>query len=212
VATACVVATFEWRVAGNRVEQARDEKPLELLDLVLFGLLAAIALRSLVWSALGHILAGQVDLLWQLAIAAAVGKILGGLCADRMGHRQWTLVSLTAAALLLGGGGEWTPALLVSTALFQSATPAMLAMLAARIPARPATAAGLGLGLAILLGGLPVVTDIGFSFSTSVSMLALPVCGAAFVYWLLHAIATSRRSNPGTLGGSSLQEQAVEDR
>jgi MFS transporter, FSR family, fosmidomycin resistance protein len=153
-------------------------------DLIMAGLLVAIALRSLVWTALNHVLAGQTNVLWLLAIAAAIGKFLGGYCADWIGHRLWTLSALLGSAVLLGAWGDWMPTLLIGTALLQSATPVMLVALAARVPKAPATAAGLGLGLAIAVGGLPFALTTGTPTSISIPIAVLALSSAGFIGWL----------------------------
>jgi FSR family fosmidomycin resistance protein-like MFS transporter len=124
-------------------------------DLVMLVLLAGIALRSLVWSAAQFLVAGRSDALLALALAAAVGKILGGLLADRVGWRRYITFALLLAAPLLAGAGQNLWLLLPGVALLQSVTPAALAATWRLLPRYPATAAGLALGLAVAAGGLP---------------------------------------------------------
>lgn len=151
------LAALAWRLPEQAAEIARhpvEPDGFETHDLLMIALLGSIALRSAVWTAFDILLHGQVVLLLAAGAAAGLGKLLGGLIADRAGWRRWTLGSLALAAplLALGGSNPWT--LLPGLALLQSLTPLALVGLARLLPGRPATAAGLGLGLGIGLGGL----------------------------------------------------------
>jgi FSR family fosmidomycin resistance protein-like MFS transporter len=155
-------------------------------------LLAAIALRSVVWNALDLLFQGRYETLLALACAAALGKLLGGVLADRLGWRRYTVSALMLAAPLLALGN---PALLLpGVALLQSATPAALAALARQLPRAPATAAGLGLGLAIAIGGLPILGGLGPPLASPAGALALCLCAAGAMFVALrrraHALAT----------------------
>jgi FSR family fosmidomycin resistance protein-like MFS transporter len=143
------------------VAASDDEPAFERHDLIMIALLAAIALRSLVWTTVQYVVAARVDLLLLLAVAGAVGKMAGGPLADRLGWRRWTLLALggSAALLTVAAGNLWV--LMLGVALLQSATPAALAATLRLMPRRPATAAGLGFGLAIALGGLPLMAGWG---------------------------------------------------
>jgi FSR family fosmidomycin resistance protein-like MFS transporter len=124
-------------------------------DWVMLILLVAIALRSAVWNIFQVIETGHYLMLVWLGLAAMMGKIMGGFMADWLGWRRWMVVALMAATLLLAFGGQTLITLSMGIALLQSATPAMLVATAQLTPHQPATAAGMALGLAIALGGLP---------------------------------------------------------
>lgn len=136
----------------------QESEPLfESHDLIMLVLLAAISLRSLVWTTLQYLLQMRWEMLLLMAVAAMLGKALGGFLADYVGWRRWTLGALLGAALLLNFGARHPWALILGVALLQSATPAALAATLRLMPRQPATAAGLALGLAIALGGLPML-------------------------------------------------------
>jgi FSR family fosmidomycin resistance protein-like MFS transporter len=141
----------------HSAERPDAQHTLETHDWIMMVLLAAIALRSAVWGAFQYVPDGQTSVLVGLALAAALGKIAGGFLADRFGWRRWTMAALLAAIPLLALGSRIPAWLYLGVALLQSATPAMVAMLAASMPRLPATAAGLAFGLAIALGGLPAL-------------------------------------------------------
>lgn len=161
--------TLPYQVAAN------DEPMFERHDFIMLALLAAIALRSAVWTLLQFIVQAQWEMVMLLAVAAMVGKVVGGLLADRVGWRRWTVGALLGAAVLLNIGAEQRWALVLGVGLLQSATPAALAATLRFFPRQPAFAAGLSLGLAIALGGLFILLDWprGFSFPWLFTGLAL---------------------------------------
>lgn len=158
-----------------------DEPIFERHDLIMIALLAGIALRSLVWTTLQYALQARVDVLLLLAVAGAVGKVAGGLLADRLGWRRWTMLALGSAAALLtvSAGNLWV--LLFGVALLQSATPGALAATLRLLPRQPATAAGLGLGLAIAIGGLPLMVGWGGWLGSPPVMAAATLAGGTLV-------------------------------
>jgi len=150
-------------------------------------LLAGIALRSAVWSSLQLLFQGRFDLLLALAVAAAAGKILGGILADRVGWRRWTVGALALAAPLLALGEQNLIALLAGVALLQSATPVALAATSRLLPRSPATAAGLALGLAIAIGGIPAAGGLAPSVGAPPGIAALLLAALLAMWWALRA-------------------------
>lgn len=143
------------------VEQGGDTQHQLLLLL-----LAAIALRSSIWNIFQFLLQGQLTVLLALAMAAATGKLLGGILANWLGWRRFSMGALLVATPLLLLGGQHLAALLPGVALLQSVTPLALAATGKLLPQQPATAAGLALGLAIALGGFPFFSGLGLNVST----------------------------------------------
>ena len=164
------------------------EPIFERHDLIMIALLAGIALRSLVWTTLQYVLQARVDVLLLLAVAGAIGKVLGGLLADRYGWRRWTMLALGGAAALLTVSGGNLYLLMLGVALLQSATPGALAATLRLLPRQPATAAGLGLGLAIAVGGLPLMLGwggvLGSPPGLAVTALAAGLLCALALAWL----------------------------
>ena len=144
------------------IERSQPETPgFEDHDLIVVALLAAIALRSALWSAFEWVLAGNLPLLLLAALAAGVGKLIGGALADRLGWRRWTIGALAIAAPLLVIGSGSVVTFLIGLALLQSVTPVALATVAKMLPGRPGVAAGLSFGLPIAVGGLFVFGGLG---------------------------------------------------
>jgi MFS transporter, FSR family, fosmidomycin resistance protein len=123
-------------------------------------LLSAIALISTVWTGVQLLLIGQAQWLLAVAIAAALGKLVGGHIAETVGYRRWAIAALLAAIPLLLLGRTVFLFLLPGVALLQSSVPITLTATIQQMPHQPATAAGLALGLAILIGGVPVLIGV----------------------------------------------------
>jgi len=157
-------------------------------DVMMMVLLLAIALRSVVWNVFQYVADGERGYLIGLAVAAVVGKLLGGLLADRLGARRFALAALGAAAVILTFGHRRFELLCLGVGLLQAVTPAAYAAMIRLMPQSPATATALVLGTAIALGGVP------FQFSL-MPVLSSPwfVPGCAAVAWALYAVALRRR-------------------
>jgi FSR family fosmidomycin resistance protein-like MFS transporter len=183
--------------ASSIVHRPSSSVEFEGHDLVMLALLAAIALRSAVWSSLEFLLAGRYDLLLAMALAAAAGKIAGGLLADWIGWRLWALGSLALAAPLLALGGQSISALLAGVALLQSATPVAVAASACLLPRRPATAAGLALGLAIAIGGLPSLGGLSSAIGAPTATASMLVAAALALWWAIRRVAGRRSQIAG---------------
>jgi FSR family fosmidomycin resistance protein-like MFS transporter len=136
--------------------EIKPEKELKIAkrEVLIIFLLLAITLRSAVWDIYQIIHYGNYDLLIPVGLAAAFGKISGGFIADRTGWKVYTIIALLGAAVFLTFS-EHFAFLLAGIALLQSVTGIGTAAMSALMPKKPATAAGLTLGLAIALGGLP---------------------------------------------------------
>lgn len=176
-------------------------------DLIMLVLLVGIALRSLVWNIAQMLVEGQHEQLLLLAFGAACGKIVGGWLADRVGWRRWTLSALLVAAPLLFFGGRSLPVLVLGVALLQSASPAALAMTWRLLPSQPALAAGLALGLAIAIGGVPTLLGSAVLLSTPALLLGSLLAAALALWWALprrtaRAVPVAHPPDPLTRGGA----------
>ena len=152
-------------------------------EIVMLLLLAAIALRSLVWNAVQFLHDGQMVTLVWLALAAGSGKVAGGYLADRFGLRRWATAALFIAAPVLAFGGQHLVLLLAGVALLQSATAPVIVLMARALPRQPATAAGMALGLAIAAGGLPLMSGLSDWISTPAILLGTALLAAALLWW-----------------------------
>jgi FSR family fosmidomycin resistance protein-like MFS transporter len=185
VALLILVGVFSWLPKQRLDPAVHPAAGPQGYEWVILALVGAIALRSAVWTSLET---GLGELVWSislLALAASAGKLIGGVLADRLGWFRWAFAALAAAALLLAGSLTNDSTAGQSVLLFggifflQSCTPLMLALLGRWLPHSPATAAGLGLGIATLLGGLPVLA--GFSSKLILPLPLILTLAAAFL-------------------------------
>lgn len=160
------------------------EKP-ELDDGVLLVLLSAIALISTVWTSFQFLLQAHLNMLIAIAFAAAIAKIFGGILAQRWGWRRYTIFSLTIAACLLLFGKQSDLTLILGLALLQSSIPLTLAATAKIMPQQPATATGFALGLAIIIGGIPVMGGLSAIVGTSAVSALIVMVAAMSLWWVL---------------------------
>jgi MFS transporter, FSR family, fosmidomycin resistance protein len=180
------------------VSNPSKEPIFESHDWIMIGLLTAVALRSLLWTSFQFASAGQITALIALGVAAGFGKLIGGFAAERIGYRRWTVLSLLVAAPLLAFAGRKLALLLPGVALLQSSIPCSIAAMAGLLPARPATATGLVLGLAVALGGLPSLLAIPPALTPAVALAVILI--AAVGFWFTtepRGIVSSKQSAEG---------------
>lgn len=150
-------------------------------------LLGGLALRSFVWVASKSGVSDMtVAALW-VACFAGAGKLLGGFLADQFGWLRWTVSALFISIPLLAFSSSGLPFLLAGVFLLQSATAPTLAWLGQRLSGSPSLAAGIGLGLAVIVGGLPVLLIASEQIYTP-----FVIAIAAGISLLLHWLALSQ--------------------
>lgn len=175
------------KVPGPQTEPKWSEQPAllpqDLRDLLLLAVVLTIALRSFLWSAYQQVLAGKVEMLLLLGLGACCGKLLGGLLAHIWGPRVivWSTVGLALPCLLWGS--QQPLLLFFGVGALQMSVPYSLSLLARLLPEHRATAAGLGLGFALALGGLPFF--LGWQGLPAMAWVGLALLMLAFSYRLL---------------------------
>ena len=184
-----------WPIPSREASISKPAKEpiFESHDWIMIGLLTAVALRSLLWTSFQFAGAGQITALIALGVAAGIGKFIGGFAAERLGYRRWTLLSLLIAAPLLAFAGKKLALLLPGVALLQSSIPCSMAAMARLLPARPATATGLVLGLAVALGGLPTLLAIPSTLTPAIAFAIILI--AAVGFWFTTGPRRSAISN-----------------
>lgn len=133
--------------------QITASAPIALLLL----LLTAIALRSLVWDGCQLLLQGRPAAIVLLGAGAATGKLIGGPLAEKWGWHKTAIASLLLAIPALAAGTASLPLLALGAGALQLSTPITLTLVVKLMGKRPATAAGLVLGLSLALGGAPLL-------------------------------------------------------
>jgi FSR family fosmidomycin resistance protein-like MFS transporter len=178
--------------------KGEDHSVLEMHDLLMIGLLMAIAFRSVIWNVMNLAHSGDTDTLLWLGAGALVGKIAGGFAADWLGWRNYVLGALALAIPALAWGQDQPVLLVVGIALLQSATPVAIAAMHRALPRSPATAAGLALGLAIAIGGIPTSSQFPMDWMQWPPLLAGLGGLALLLYWFTLRKASRIQLNPHT--------------
>jgi FSR family fosmidomycin resistance protein-like MFS transporter len=129
--------------------QKPPSKFWDLLSVAIPLLCAAVALRQIVGSFGGG---AAKEWLYAVPIGGFLGKILGGILADRFGWHRFTVVVILLSAPLLFCASTSPLAGVVGSFLFTMSMPVTLAALAVLLPGRPGTAFGIA-SLALAFGG-----------------------------------------------------------
>ncbi|GAB3979270.1 hypothetical protein GCM10028806_44230 [Spirosoma terrae] len=170
---------------GQRLNRSIERRSLDRHDYLMIVLLMAIALRSAVWNCLQLIYSHQYEWLFYMAIAAMVGKVVGGWLTDRISWKVYALIALTVAIPALSWGHRKLVWLLLGTGLLQSLTPMSVLAWQRIYPNRPAAVSGLSFGLAIAIGGLVSVSPLAMSGSVLAQLLLMGLLTAGLYYVFL---------------------------
>lgn len=189
VVMGAIVALLEFPPLHAHSE-SKEHSLLEMHDLLMIGILLAIAFRSVIWNVMNLAYSGDTDTLLWLGAGALVGKIAGGFLADWLGWRNYVLGALALAVPALVWGEGQLVLLVGGIALLQSATPVAIAAMHRALPRSPGTAAGLALGLAIAIGGVPTTGGMSLDWLQWPPIL-LGLGGIAFLLFLF----TLRKAN-----------------
>ncbi|MGB4205126.1 MAG: hypothetical protein WBJ84_05835 [Bacteroidales bacterium] len=136
-----------------------DQLISEQHDFFMIVLLAAIAFRSLLWNMVQLIHLQDYYWILGLGISAGIGKLAGGYLSFKINWKNYILISMFAAILFLNidRGNFWL--FCIGVALLQSALPVTVLLMQNFFKTLPATAAGLSLGVAVILAGLPTYLE-----------------------------------------------------
>ena len=137
------------------INEIKEESLLDTHDFFMLILLVAIAFRSLFWNVLHMMCFDNTQWLLGLGLSAAMGKLIGGYIADKVDWKKFVFISMLSSAILLNIGKNYFPVFCIGVALLQSAVPITLLLMQNYMQKSPAAAAGLSLGVAVILAGLP---------------------------------------------------------
>lgn len=152
----------------------------------------AIAARSFAWSA-GQQAIFPVDYAVGLAVAAAIGKAMAGVLADRVGAGKIAVLALAVAAGFMVGGKADARWFFPAVVALQAATGPMMTLIFNEWPRYPALASGLAQGLAIALGAVPLfaMSSLG---SAQLGLVAGALVTAAIItLWSTGAVKDWRK-------------------
>jgi len=161
--------------------QLQETTPLDTHDYLMILLLLAIAMRSAIWNFVQLLYSEKYDWLVYTALAAFVGKLLGGWLSDRIGWRRYAMWALTIAIPALSWGYRKLFWLMLGVGLLQSITPVSAVVMAKVFPKHPSTASGIAFGLAISLGGIVQIFIPNASYLPLFSVLIIL---GLFSWWL----------------------------
>lgn len=139
----------------STIQENKSESLLDTHDFFMLILLLAIAFRSLFWNIVHMMCFENNEWLIGIAFSAFAGKLIGGYISDKVDWRKFVFVTIIASVILLNIGKYYFPVFCIGVALLQSAVPITLVLMQNYMKNSPATAAGLSLGVAIALAGLP---------------------------------------------------------
>ncbi len=173
-------------------------------------LFVSVVIRSLVGLAVVYPWKSDILSLTLLILAVAGGKALGGILADRYGWRKVTTAALITSAPLVAFGMTVPWLGMLGMLLFNMTMAVTLAAVAGLFPGRP----GFGFGvpcLALLMGGLLTVTDVGLAFTDHSVVITVILLSAATLWGGLILCSRLRGSllkntEFVSLSGSSEQE------
>jgi FSR family fosmidomycin resistance protein-like MFS transporter len=166
----------------------KKQSEMDAHDFIMLGILLVMCFRSFIFDIINHVARDYENGMLIIGISAFLGKIIGGLVADKIGWKRFIYISLPIALLLFQFGKDNIYALAFGIACLQSTVPITLLLMSRSLPLYPATASALSLGTSIALAGLPVymisekkIILAGFNnnWITAIIFILLFVC------WLL---------------------------
>jgi FSR family fosmidomycin resistance protein-like MFS transporter len=159
--------------------KSKTGRPACTYELVLALILLSIAGRALLGGFAGFAWEAHPVSLIALTIAAAGGKAVGGIVADRWGWMQVGVLSLLAALPFFIWGAGYPVAVILGILLLNLTMPVTLAAAVEALPGYPGFAFGLTC-LALLFGAMPAL--LGISFSGPVLVPVVIVLSTAALY------------------------------
>lgn len=171
-------------------------------EYVLYLVLFVVAVRSLVGWAVVFPWKADVFLLVVLVLSVAIGKGLGGFIADRYGWTPVATGSLAMSIPLLVLGVNIPVLGMLGMLLFNVTMPITLTMVSNMLPGRPGTAFGLTC-LALILGALPVFSEINTRLSNQLLISGVVIIAAIALYFGLRLYHRIQEENQGKSGYSA---------
>lgn len=165
-------------------------------------LFLSVSIRSFVGDALAGPWRGTAAMAWMLAAAAAAGKALGGVAADRWGWKTVPVAALLLMTPLAGAAAGAAPVAILGLFLVQTTMAVTLSATSSAFPGRPGVAFGLP-SLALILGVLLDFTGIWPRPSPGESVPILTLAAAGMIVLGLRAVEGPRREGAVTPRGAA---------
>ncbi|MEW5819109.1 MAG: hypothetical protein AB1782_02875 [Cyanobacteriota bacterium] len=157
-----------------------------LFELILLLILFSISIRALIALSLTLPWKADITLLLILTMSVVLGKIAGGLLADKFGWMRVSITALIISAPLLAFGHKLPFIAITGAFLFQLTMPVTLVAIATMFKGRPGFAFGLPC-LALIIGAFPSFTDIKYLYLNSWIILLTILCSLTALFialWL----------------------------
>jgi MFS transporter, FSR family, fosmidomycin resistance protein len=134
----------------------KKESELDAHDWVMLLLLLFMCFRSFIFDVINQVSYEHENGILIIGISAFLGKIIGGIIADKIGWKKYVFITLPIAFILFQFGKENIYALAFGIACMQSSVPITLLLMSRNLPIYPATATALSLGASVAIAGLPL--------------------------------------------------------
>ncbi|HSU28803.1 MAG TPA: hypothetical protein VLJ68_10500, partial [Chitinophagaceae bacterium] len=151
-------------------------------DLVMILLLTVISLRSVVWNVFQMLHEKNYSWLIAIAIAAFIGKLIGGWMADKIGWRLYLFISLMTATPLISFFRNELILFCIGIGLLQSGIPATTALLIRSLGGKTERGIGLAFGTAIILGAISFYAPVRLLISTNFMVCSIVLVMGILIY------------------------------
>jgi MFS transporter, FSR family, fosmidomycin resistance protein len=204
-------------------KDGRVEPPGEERRTAMATLSAVIALRSVAWFTLlafvplwvvshGHSKADANRLLFLMLLAGAVGTLLVGAVADRIGLRRTltatqTLIAPAILVFLYAGGVAGTLALMLVGVCTVGSFGVTMVLSQLYLPRHVGMASGLAVGLAMGIGGIAAVV-LGAVADAVDLRVALTICAVAPALGILACLRLPAPGRPGQRATEAARQTA----
>lgn len=149
--------------------------------LVLNCLLFAIIIRSFIGLSINNDWKEDIFLVLYLTISICLGKMLGGIIADKFGWMKTTISALLISSPLIAFGINQPILFILGIFFFNFTMPVTLTAIANLMPKREGFAFGLTT-LALLIGALPTFTNIKLGTENSTTIFIIVIFSAVLMY------------------------------
>lgn len=186
----CILSCWRWYQPDPQSQMipAIQNPKLEKHDLIMCALITIICLRSFVWDVIQLIEYQHYSVLMLIAIAAMLGKIIGGYLADKFGYAKYTLYALSLALPFLTVLKKNIWALSIGVVLLQSTIPSTTMLLIGMGRQRIALGIAMSFGLAVLIPiiliHLPMIRHFNDTFMIGIALLG-SILLLYWCHWLL---------------------------
>lgn len=150
----CILMFIIKKPEMNYIRGKINKNKIKYFELILILIFLSIAIRSLIGTVMVFPWKVSIDLAIILTIAVVLGKVLGGILADKFG---WIRIGVGALALsipFLVFGANIPPIAIIGMFLFNITMPITLVAISNILPGRPGFAFGITC-LALIIGASP---------------------------------------------------------